>query len=34
MESKSFSKFKKGYIDNLKKDQKYLQNLLKNKEKI
>ena len=33
MESKSFSKFKKGYIDNLKKDQKYLQNLLKNKEK-
>ena len=32
MESKSFSKFKKGYVDNLKKDQKYLQNLLKNKE--
>lgn len=33
MESKSFSKFKKGYIDNLKKDEKYLQNILKNKEK-
>ena len=33
MKSKSFSKFKKGYVDNLKKDQKYLQNLLKNKEK-
>ena len=33
MESKSFIKFKKGYLDNLQKDQKYLQNLLKNKEK-
>ena len=33
MESKSFIKFKKGYLNNLQKDQKYLQNLLKNKEK-
>ena len=33
MESKSFSKFRTGYVNNLKQSEKHLQTLLKNKEK-